>query len=40
MRDRFGIETDEQLIEAVNSLEDLDIGIFVMPMKDGVENAS
>ncbi len=39
MREQFGIETDEQLIEAVNHLDGPDLGIFVTPLK-GIENAS
>ena len=39
MKEQFGIETDEQLINAVNHLECPDIGIFVTPIH-GAENAS
>lgn len=34
LREEFGITTDEELIEAVNSMEPLDIGIFTMPIEE------
>ena len=40
MRKEFGIETDDQLMEAIDCLEGPDLGIFVAPLKAGVENAS
>lgn len=40
MKKEFGIETDADLLEAVKNQTELDLGIFVTPMKVGVENAS
>lgn len=40
MEREFGIKTDADLIEAVNSQPELDLGIFVTPLKVGVEHAS
>lgn len=40
MKKEFGIETDADLVEAIKNQPDLDLGIFVTPMKVGVENAS
>jgi len=40
MKEQFGIETDEQLIEAVSHLDSPDLGIFVSPMKGAENNAS
>ena len=37
MKDRFGIETDDQLMEAVENI-DLDLGIFVCPINGGKSN--
>lgn len=33
MREQYGIETDDQLIEAVNNLDGPDLGIFVTPLR-------
>lgn len=38
MEQEFGITTDDQLREAVAGMEDLDIGIFTIPLK-GEANA-
>lgn len=40
MEKEFGIVTDEELVEAVKKQPELDLGIFVTPMKEGVKNAS
>lgn len=40
MKKEFGIETDADLLEAVKNQPELDLGIFVNPLKVGVENAS
>lgn len=40
MKKEFGIETDADLVEAIKNQPDLDLGIFVTPLKVGVENAS
>lgn len=34
LRDEFGITTDDELIEVVNGMEPLDIGIFTMPLEE------
>lgn len=39
MKKEFGIETDEDMRQAVEE-QAVDIGIFVTPLKAGVENAS
>lgn len=31
MREEFGINSDEELIKAVDDLEEIDLGIFVTP---------
>ena len=33
MKDEFGIETDEELMEVVRSHQPVDLGIFVTPYK-------
>lgn len=38
LEEEFGITTDGQLTKAVETMEDLDIGIFTIPMK-GETNA-
>lgn len=40
MEKEFGIKTDADLIEAVKNQPELDLGIFVTPLKVGVEHAS
>nr|DAW47560.1 MAG TPA: hypothetical protein [Caudoviricetes sp.] len=40
MKKEFGIETDADLLEAVKNQPELDLGIFVTPLKVGVDNAS
>lgn len=40
MKKEFGIETDADLLEAVKNQPELDPGIFVTPLKVGVDNAS
>ena len=40
MKKEFGIETDADLLEAVKNQPELDLGIFVIPLKVGVDNAS
>ena len=34
MAEDFGIETDEQLKEALNAMKQLDIGIFAAPIQE------
>ena len=36
----LGIKTDAELAKAVNESQGIDLGIFVTPLKVGVENAS
>lgn len=40
MKKEFGIETDADLLEAVKNQPELDLRIFVTPLKVGVDNAS
>lgn len=40
MKKEFGIETDADLLEAVKNQPELDLEIFVTPLKVGVDNAS
>jgi len=40
MEKEFGIKTDADLIEAVKNQAELDLGIFVAPLKVGVEHVS
>lgn len=40
MEREFGIKTDADLIEAVKNQPELDLGIFVTPLKVGVDHAS
>nr|DAM26108.1 MAG TPA: hypothetical protein [Caudoviricetes sp.] len=39
MKKEFGIETDAELLEAVEKQPELDLGIFVTPLKAGGSNA-
>ena len=34
LAEEYGITTDEQLIKAVEEMEELDISVFVMPYKE------
>lgn len=34
LKEKFGIETHEQLLQALKEAEPLDIGIFVLPQVD------
>ena len=38
MKEQFGIETGEQLMEAVENLEGVDLGIFVTPFNLDSQN--
>ena len=40
MKKEFGIETDADLVEAIKNQPELDLGIFVTPLKVGVDNVS
>lgn len=40
MEREFGIKTDADLIEAVKNQPELDLGIFVTPLKVSVDHAS
>lgn len=40
MKKEFGIETDADLAEAIKNQPELDLGIFVTPLKVGVDNVS
>lgn len=39
LKDQYGIETDEDLLEAIENEPGPDLGIFVMPI-GGIENVS
>ena len=39
MKKEFGIETDADLLKAVENQPDLDLGIFLVPLKVGANDA-
>lgn len=40
MEKEFGVKTDAELMEAVKNQPELDLGIFVTPLKEVVRSAS